>query len=359
MKYKERDEISCDAVKEAYMCKKVQPKWIHSDTVVEKASHVLNVSAFEEFEKSLKYSIDQTNLQQWNVTVYQQCHALLEGPIQAGDNVLQIIESKINSSKEKVQELVIKMQTLHTMEEAVKKSILEELELDSHQNLSNFLSKKIPQKIEERLKSFHTSCMDSVKSSENYTFGEFLGDRDVFIEQDLSIVIMQELNNEAKKHIEAVKSRLQEKYNRLVRHILGDSTTFNVEVEAQEVNSCFTGEPPEGINGFVRYKAQKRRRWNIRWGIAIGVGGFGVPGILVTMGLSALSTPVLISSAAVIAGMGIVGSTLLIRKGLNSTEQNTELSEDEVKQLCDKIKNEITNKYETKIKQEFEKVELN
>lgn len=96
-------------------------------------------------------------------------------------------------------------------------------------------------------------------------------DRDMFIEQDLSSVIMQELNKEAKKHIEAVKTRLQEKYNGLARHILGDdphSIAFNVEgiyviaflsfmlfniiVEAQEVNSCFTGEPFEGIKGFVR-----------------------------------------------------------------------------------------------------------
>lgn len=47
------------------------------------------------------------------------------------------------------------------------------------------------------------------------------------------------------------------------------------------------------------------------------------------MGLLASSTPVLISSAAVIAGIaGIAGigwSTSLIIKGLNSTDRNTEL----------------------------------
>ena len=51
MKYKERDEVSCDAVKEAYKCKQVQPKWIHSDAVAEKALRVLNISGFEELQK--------------------------------------------------------------------------------------------------------------------------------------------------------------------------------------------------------------------------------------------------------------------------------------------------------------------
>ncbi|XP_019857110.1 PREDICTED: uncharacterized protein LOC100635202 isoform X1 [Amphimedon queenslandica] len=355
MKYKERDEISCDAVKEAcILCKKVQPKSTLSDSIVEKASHILNVSAFEELEKKLKCSIDQTDFQQWNITVYQQCCALLEGPIQAGDNALQIIESKIKSSRKNKREILVKIQTLETMEEAVKKCTLEELELDSHPNLTNFLTKRIHKKIEGRLKSFYTSCIDSVKSG-NYTFGQFMGDRNVFIEQDLSIVIMEELNKEAKKHIEAVKSRLREKYNGLARHILGDdphSTAFDVEVEAQEVNSCFTGEPSEGIKGFVSYKARVKKWWNIGWGIASGVSGFGLPGILVTMGLAVLSTPVLISSAAIVAGLG--GSALLIKKGFNSTDQNTELSEDEVKQLCDKTNSGIKNSATT-IRQEFEK----
>lgn len=198
--------------------------------------------------------------------------------------------------------------------------------------------------------------MDSVKSGSNYTFGEFMGDRDMFIEQDLSSVIMQELNKEAKKHIEAVKTRLQEKYNGLARHILGDdphSIAFNVEVEAQEVNSCFTGEPFEGIKGFVSYRARMRRWWNVGLGIASGVSGIGVPGILVTMGLLASSAPVIISSAAIIAG--ISGSTLFIRRGLKSTDQNMELSEEEVKQLCEKTKSEIKKISTTNIEQEFEK----
>ncbi|XP_019856271.1 PREDICTED: uncharacterized protein LOC109584826 isoform X2 [Amphimedon queenslandica] len=357
LKYKERDKISCDAVKVAcILCKNVQPESKLPDAIVAKASHILDVSAFEELEESLKSSIDQTNFQQWNVTVYQQCCALLEGPIQTGDNVLQIIESKMKSSRKNKRELSVKIQTLQTMEKAVQKSASEELKLDSHQNLSDFLTKRIRKKIEGRLKSFHTSCMDSVKSGNNYTFGEFMRDRNVFIEQDLSIVIMEELNKEAKKHIEAVKSRLREKYNGLVRHILGDdpnSIVFNVEAEAQEVNSCFTAEAAEGIMGFVSYRARMRRLWNVGLGVASGVSGFGVPGVLVTMGLLASSAPVLISSAAVIAGIG--GSALLIRRGLNSTDQNIELSKDEVKQLCEKTKNEIKNKSETKIEHEFEK----
>lgn len=66
-----------------------------------------------------------------------------------------------------------------------------------------------------------------------------------------------------------------------------------------------------------------RRWWNVGLGIASGVSGIGVPGILVTMGLLASSAPVIISSAAIIAG--ISGSTLFIRRGLKSTDQNMEL----------------------------------
>ena len=44
---------------------------------------------------SLKCSIGKTNFQQWNILMYRQCLKFLEGPIQAGDTVLHIIESKI------------------------------------------------------------------------------------------------------------------------------------------------------------------------------------------------------------------------------------------------------------------------
>ena len=57
-------------------------------------------------------------------------------------------------------------------------------------------------------------------------------DWDVFRRHDLSDLIKEELDNETKRCVGALECKVQEKYNMLVRHILGhdpQSVTFIVE----------------------------------------------------------------------------------------------------------------------------------
>ena len=98
----------------------------------------------------MRCSIRETNFHQWNIMMYKQCQTLLEGPIQAGDTALLIIESKINGKyfnfyRRKMVELInieslknkdkimVKIEVLKNLEEGVQKYVSEELEQNIQQ----------------------------------------------------------------------------------------------------------------------------------------------------------------------------------------------------------------------------------
>ncbi|XP_019856053.1 PREDICTED: uncharacterized protein LOC109584676 isoform X2 [Amphimedon queenslandica] len=342
LRYQERDQIS-HVVEEAY-------NWIPKskifDRISNKASCILNISAFKELEKKLKRSINATNFQQWNILMYRQCLEFLEGRIQVGDCVLHIIESKIFDSLKNIEEIKVKIDCLKNLEEGVQKYVLEELE----ENISHILfsfSRRVSPKIKEGMRTFRSSCIDSVNN--NYTFGQYLEDWDVFSKQDLSDLIKQELDDETKRCIEALECKLREKYNMLVRHILGhdpQSITFMVEAEIQEVDSHSVGEPSKSIKGFVSDRTKDKKWWNyfrglISAGVGVVVGtGAGFSGYLAVMALPAVVAvvPAIISSGAIIAGLS--GATYFVMKGLKIKDQNMKLRIMLVKK---KLKNYVTD----------------
>ncbi|XP_019856260.1 PREDICTED: uncharacterized protein LOC109584823 isoform X2 [Amphimedon queenslandica] len=357
LKYKERDEISCDVVEEAYRCKRV-PKRKNFDEIVDKATCILEVSAFEELEKKLKISIDQTNFQQWIIMMYKQCIKLLKRPIQAADTILPIIESEIANKSKNIETINEKIGNLRTMEGEVQEYVLEQLE-KIQQLASSFFMRRVSPKIEEELQILRRNGIESV--NRNYTFGQYLEDLNTLI-NNLSGLITQELNDETKRCSKDLGSELHNRYTKLIRHIQwaqddSRNVTLAAEVQTQNIaDSCFISEPSNTIRGFVRNRTRNWRLLNSA--LAAASAGASVlatgAGFMTAIALNVLAIPAIVSSGAVITGLG--GTAYFIRQFINTTDQSMELSEEDVKTLCDKMKSEITINSAGRIKQKFEQV---
>ncbi|XP_019856056.1 PREDICTED: uncharacterized protein LOC109584677 isoform X2 [Amphimedon queenslandica] len=328
MKYKERDQMSYSVIEEAY--RKVSGE----ESLDNKASFVLETSAFKELEEKLKCLINETNFHQWNIMMYKQCQALLEGPIRAGDTALLIIESKINESFRNVERIKVKIEVLKNLEEGVQKYASEELEQNIQQLSSIFFTTRVSPKIEEKMTSFYSGCINSANN--DYTFGQYLKGWDEFSKQDLSDLIKQELDDETRKCVEHLEFKLREKYKNLIRHILdhdSQRTTFTVEAEIQKTGFLI-GEPSEDIRSFVNDRTKMRKWWHIGWGTFTGVAGVTV---------AVLAAPF----AGLGLGLGL--SAIALYNVFSTTDQNMKLSKEDVKKLNDKMKCEIKKTCESKL----------